>query len=518
MLCTKVAQSDKHMWNCPRLHEAHVTDEGAINIVRLEQALSRTDVKHCQVDVTTLAANETLTAHTWHPNGSLLVGSSIGKLFIVRKAAVELSKSHEMDAVSLSMFMLQPVLQDELSRWTAGAITGLHISGDKLSIVFECPDGKGGILLWISTNAFSPDDHQTGCTTTGQLPAQQSLKAVNLPMSRVIFSVLSPNRSRVAIVDDKAKILVLHTDIHPETAALTVACTAHSGCVIGIEPIQGMPATAGMLFATLDVTGVLRAFILESQARTNDGDITTKLTMLQVGIIQTGCAALAAHPVLPLLAIATETGQIYLIGAMEFTGFKGQGEDAERFGSECVQFSAHALHTGCKKVLVWSPDGAVLACLESSGQEIILLRRKPSPLQKDKHILAPQSRISTSYASLICWHQPTHGSPLLVVHHVQGHLSIIELPREAAAGSSVPIALQTVLRTTYRLMAPLADMRVLQAQSSDSHVCIIGAGVDYSIRKFRLSSERTRAKKSSSHTSPVATIEAENTQACCTCT
>eukprot|EP00892_Ulva_mutabilis_P005362 jgi/Ulvmu1/3198/UM015_0239.1 len=484
-------------------------DEGSINIIRLEPVLECTDVKHCHIDVTGLAASEALTAHTWH-NGSLLVGSKAGKLFIVKEAAVDLAQSHKMDPVSSSMFLMQPILEEELSKWTAGAIVGLHVISDKLAIVFECPDGQGGILLWASMTAIRLIHRQGGLCATGSSALQQSSKAVNLPMSRIVFSASSPNQSQIAVIDDTAQILVMQTDTDPDSGSHIVASTSHCGEVIGIEPVQGTPAAAGVLFFTLDITGRLCAFLMEPKARTSMGDITAKLTMLQIGMIGSQCAALAAHPVFPLLAVATTAGDVHLIGALEFTRCGRQGEAAEGSISTCVQFSAHALDPGCK-VLAWSPDGAVLACLASSKHKVILLRRKSSPLHKQHHILTPHSSVSMSHTSLLRWHQSESSMPVLIGHQAQGHLVIMDLPRETGE-SSAPIALATVTRAAYRLTVPLTDMHVLQTQCTDTHICIIGACLDHSIRKFRMSTERVNAKQASMHVLPVATIEAEMLQ------
>lgn len=485
------------------------TDQGAINIFRLEPVLGRFDVRKCQVDMTALPASATLTTHTWYPDGSLLVGSSAGQLYIVRKAAVGLANSHNMDAVGPKMLQLQPILEDELSRWRAGAITSLHVSGSKLSIVFKCPDRKGGVLLLANRSALQMDDYETSSFNSDQLSITPSFKAGQLPISNVVFSAHSPDHSQMALVDNQANILVLHTDADPEAGSFTLASTSHCGHVIGIEPVQGTPAAAGMLFVTLDVTGVLRSFLLEPQARTDRGDITTKLTMLQAGWIGTKCAALAAHPVQPLLAVATQDGQLHLVGAVELTGYKGQDEAVKAAVQSCVQFSAYALDKGCSKMLAWSPDGAVLACLEVMSQQIVLFRRKASPLHKGKHILVPHSRISVPCTNLMCWHQPKNGTSVLIIHQAQGHLSIIDLPRETLIAQSSPLALQTVLHAAYRLTAPLADMRVLHNQSSDSQVCIIGACMDCSIRQFRVQLDRNRTQKPTSNITPVATIDAE---------
>lgn len=487
-------------------------DEGAINVIRMEPVLGRIDVKSCQVDVTALSGSDRFTAHTWHPDGSLIVGTRCGKLFIVPQAAVPLARSHEMDAANCNMFRLQPVLEAELSRWTAGAIVSLHVVGEDISIIFECPDGKGGLLLWAALSSFTAESYVSGCTAH---PASHpSLRAVQLPPGTTISSAKSLNHLQIAVMHDVSKILLLRMKSEADVGSFELASTSHSGHVIGVETIQGTPAAAGILFVTLDVMGQLRAFVMEPRARLEAGDVATKLTLLQSGSIGARGAAIASHPILPLMALATVTGGLYLIGIPEFTGCMAQSEVHESMGSGCVQFCARVMEHEGRKELKWSPDGAILACLDMEREEIILLKRKASPLQKDKHVLVPLNRITLPQADRICWHQPGTCTPILVVHQAKGHILLLDLPREAVGANAAALTLQSVLRSSYRLTEPLADMHVLHPNSSEGHVSIIGATMDCSIRKYRLSLERSRntAKKASSHVVPLASIEAEALQ------
>lgn len=474
--------------------------------------VDRVDVKRTQVDVAALAASDRFSAHTWHPNGSLLIGTTSGKLFTVPNAAVPLDRSHEMDAVMPSMFQLQPCLEEELARWTAGAIVSLHVVGENLVILFECPDRGGGLLILAAVNVVMLNDCQA--TLIDRLGEQQPLKAVELPLGRIIFSATSPNLSQMAVMDDTSQVLVLHTSGFTDRASFMLASTSHSGRVIGIETVQGTPAAAGILFMTLDAIGMLRAFIMEPGARMDDGDVTAKLTLLRSGSLGAPGAAIASHPILPLVAVVTVSGQLHLIGTTGFAGCMAQDENLTSLAVDSVHFFARVMQYGDRKELTWSPDGAVLACLDVSNEEIILLKRKASQFQKDKHILVPLNRISIPCVDHMCWHQPGARMPIIVVHQAHGHLLILDIPRETGGWHLEALELQAVLRSSYRLTTPLVDMQVIHPHSSEGHLSIIAACMDCSIRKFRITLERSRttAKKASTVVLPLAGVEAEDLQ------
>lgn len=479
--------------------------------MRLELVGDSIDVKICQIDVTPLPASDRITSHTWHPDGTLLVGSSGGNLFVTRKAAVPLSMSHEMDAASADVLRLSPAVTAELSRFTAGAIVSLHIAANTVAVLFECPDTQGGLLLWIPYDSLMNDSQQIDGTGSAVFADQIPLKAVQLPLGRIIFSATSPDRSQIAVLDDASKILILSGQTHAEIGSFTLASASHCGGVVGIDTVQGTPSADGNLFMTLDSKGFLRCFVLEHGVRMANENISIKLSLQQSGSVGAAGAALASHPIFPLVAVATAAGHIHLIGAAEFAGCGVENDGHHNNERTCAQFSACVMPKGAKKQLQWSPDGAMLACLDTVTGTLVLLKRKPSPLQKEKHIFVQLNRTVLPNANHICWHQHATCMPVLIVHIAQGQLLVLETPRE---NSGVDLAASA---SQFRLQHPLAAMLVLSPQSTESHATIVGACLDSRIRCYRVPLGRGRrpTKKGTSVVLPMASVEGEGQEVGC---
>ena len=117
-------------------------------LLKLEAVLGRVFVKRAEVDVSAIPDGERITCRAWTPSGSLLLGTSGGRLFVARSAAPP-------GGPTPTSWGFEPPIaaaryaEAVLSTWHAGAVVGLHLTTAALLVVLEGSDVQGGLVLWL---------------------------------------------------------------------------------------------------------------------------------------------------------------------------------------------------------------------------------------------------------------------------------------------------------------------------------------------------------------------------------
>lgn len=479
-------------------------DDSCARIVHTDSFCDQVDCKERTVDVCALDASNAITALTWTSAGDLILGSAHGLLFLVHRAAPA-SDDRPDPGSRLQSLQAVPLLLSELSKWNAGAIVALHASINQLTLVMECPDGKGGLVF-----SFSIDTAQLHSTQT------HSMCHVELPTSRALAAHVSPDNQYLAIVDDMARVVVMLAALQSgSNGTARVASFGLSGPVLSVAAVKGTHMSGGVLFLALQDSGALHLYMMEEAVRVSNDMIAPRVTLLRSAHLGQPGTAMDAHPSVPIVAVATAAGVVQLIDAEEFQSAPKPDVHNTATQPSFVQFSAYCLLPGPDKVLKWSPDGASLVALDCVSGDISFLRKRSHPHHAAQHTLSVLGHYSVPNANLICWHQPKDCTPMLIVHQSKGHFLVLDVPQDACTAENEFFLPGSLQRSKLRLSTPLVDMRVVQQHSSSSQISVLGVTWDCSIRRFRVSTEQVRAassKKGASTFAAAAPVDAEAVQ------
>jgi hypothetical protein len=466
------------------------------------------DCKQRPVDLSALDASNAITSHTWTSSGDLIIGSAHGLLFLVHGAASASDDRHD-PASQLHSLQAVPLFLSELSKWNAGAVVAVHASTTQLTLVMECPDGTAGLVLLFAAdtaNLYSTEAH--------------SVRHVEVPASRALAGPLSPDGQQLAIVDDTSRVVLVPTALDGEhhTARVASFGLAGLGSILSIARVNGTHGSGVALFLALQDSGMLHMYMMEDSVRVSNDMIAPRVTLLRSARLGQPGAAMDAHPSLPIVAVATTSGVVQLVHAEEFQSSTMPDAGNTAALSSIVQFTAYCLNPGTDKALKWSPDGASLAAIDCVSGIISFLCKKSHPHRTGHHTLSVLGSYRVTGANMICWHQPESCTEYLIVHQSNGHLMVLDVPQAAAAAKDGFFAPGSLQHSRLRLATPLVDMHSLQQLSSSSQILVLGVTWDCSIRRFRISTEPSRAassKKAASTFAAAAPVDAETLQVLC---
>jgi hypothetical protein len=363
-----------------------------------------------------------------------------------------------------------------------------------LLLVFECPDNKGGLALWLQEDPPHVATH------------------VSLPTARVTCAALSPSRQLLAVQDAKARTAVITTAGTSEDF-LEVMSERHPGALLGIGAIQGAPSEAGVLLVSLDASGRLCAWSLQPNARISDNELAPAATLLDACALGEPAAGMTVHPFVPLVAVVTTSGVIQLVDA---AALAGRGTPA----SPLLHYSARALVPGAKKLLEWSADGKLLAAADRAAGTVTFMQRRPHACRNHIAQLVLFGSVTIPHVDAIHWTLDSSGRTVaqLVVHLAHGHFVILNGPTSPAAPPARLFSFDALVAAQYRLVAPMADFRVVSHASSAAEVRVVGVALDRSVRSFVLpyggSAAGKRGVPVSSGLVPLAMPDAEAAQVC----
>lgn len=161
-------------------------------LLKLEEVLSVVQPKRAHVGLSAMTEGDVVCCHAWTPSGHLLLGTAGGKLLLAHGAAPPGGPT------ATTWGQRPPIiaelhLADELRAWSAGGILGLYLTGAHLIVVFECPDGTGGLVVWLSPDSPTLAAH------------------VDLPNARTAVTACSPARQQLLVADANARCILLTT-------------------------------------------------------------------------------------------------------------------------------------------------------------------------------------------------------------------------------------------------------------------------------------------------------------------
>lgn len=466
------------------------------------------------MDLLAMDASNSITAHVWTLSGDLIFGSAHGLLFLVHKAALASGDSQEPGSQLQSLHAV-PLLLSELSKWNAGSIVAVHATINQLSLVMECPDGKGGLLF-----SFSVEVAGLHCTDTCPMCH------VELPTSRALAARVSPDSRHLAIVDDMARVVIVPSALQSgSNGTARIASFGLSGPVLSVIAVKGTHVSGNVLAMALQDTGALHMYMLEEAVRVSDEQISPRVTLLRSASLGQPGAAMDAHPSVPIVAVATAAGVVQLMDAEGFQSTPTPGVLNSAAQPSFVQFSAFCLPAGPDKVLKWSPDGASLVAIDCVSGAISFLRKRTHPSHAAQHTLDVLGHYSVPNVSLVCWHQFGDATPFFIVHQSNGHFLVLDVPQDSCGTEDDFFPPGSLQRSKLRLSTPLVDMCVLRKHSTSAQMSVLGVTWDCSIRRFQVSTEQVRAansKKGASNFAPAAPVDAEVVQVwlhldCATC-
>lgn len=472
--------------------------------MHIEEFSGQIDCKQRSVDLGALDASNAITAHSWTSSGDLVIGSAHGLLFLVQQAAAA-SEDQQYPGFLLQHLQAAPLLLSELSKWNAGAVIAVHISINQLTLVMECPDGKGGLVLSFATSAEKLASIQN-C----------AMRHVEIPTSRAIAATVSPNGDHLAILDSFTRVVLVPVALPESNSTARVVSFGLSGLgpVLSVAQFRGINNCGGALLVALQETGALHLYSVEDAVQTQGGSVTPGVTLLRSASLGQPGANLDTHPSIPIVAVATTGGVVQMIHAEALKS--GSAPDSHPdAATSIVSFSAYCLPSGIDKILRWSPDGACLVSLDMENGTVSFLRSQCQQHSTESCTVTLLGHYSIPNANLISWHHAEDSLPLLLVHQSKGHLLVIDVPQDASSSHDKFFAPGSLQRSKLRLSAPLVDMRVWRQRSSASQMSVLGVTWDRSIRRFRVSTEQFRApsaKKTSSTIASAAPVESETVQ------
>ena len=296
---------------------------------------------------------------------------------------------------------------------------------------------------------------------------------MELPVSRVVSSSLSPDRTRLLVSDVRGRTVMITTRGDDEDY-LEVTADGHGSRVLAVTALAGMPPGAASA-ASLDEAGSLLAWTAQL-AGADTGARVTLAQAVRFGDGERG-AALAGHPSLPLVAVATASGVLQLLDMAAAAGPGAEHVPADDF----VHFSARVLVPGPRKLLRWSPDGSLLAAADHVTGVVTFLSRTPHILRGGWSRLELLGSYAVPSVSLMQWHVGRQRR--LLVHRAEGQLLVLEVPADAARDGTY--AAGSLLLSHLRFPAPLSDMLVLpDLVAGCDHASLVGVSVDRSLRRY----------------------------------
>jgi hypothetical protein len=431
----------------------------------------------------------------WTPTGHLLLGTLNGRLLIVRHAAPPSGPTPtSWGATAASALPATLLYEAELERWNAGAVLHICFTPRHLLLVFECPDNKGGLALWLQEEAPYISTH------------------VSLPTARVTAAALSPSRQLLAVQDANARTAIV-TTAGSSQDYLEVVAEGHPGPLLGIGVVQGAPPEAGALVVSLDISGRVCAWSLQPNARISDNELAPAATLLDACTLGESAAGMAVHPLAPLTAIATTGGTVQLIDASALAG-------RSTSSSVLVQYSARALVPGTKKLLEWSPDGKLLAAADRAAATVTFMHRRPHTCRSHIAQLALFGSVTVPHIDTIRWTLDSSGrtAAQLVLHLAHGQFVILNAPTSPAAPPAKLYSFDALVTAQFCLVAPMVDFRVIPQASGTADVTVVGVALDRSLRRFILplggNTAGRRGTPANLGLVPLAMPDAEAAQAC----
>lgn len=440
-----------------------------MHVLRLEELPGRTVLRQALVSLAALSQSDALRCHCWTPAGSLLLGSAEGRLYIVRGAAQASPAVQQQRRLAA-----EPLFDEELSHWRSGAVVHIALTQRHLMLVYECPDGAGGLVLWLQEN----DPHVAA--------------HVSLPTARITAAALSPARTHLVVRDEQARVAVI-TTAGTGDDFLEVVADGHGAAVVATSALAGAPPAVGPLGATLGASGRLCVWRLQSSARTASDEIVPRVTLLNACDLGVAAAAMSAHPQSPVLAVVTETGALQIIDGLALaTANAVENETA----APVVHCGATALPPGPRKRLAWSRDGTLLAAADCDTGRIALLRRRGHKVQAERWQLELLGYVTAPLVDALRWSLDISGRspPRLVLHLASGFLLVLQAPTAGAPAPGREFDESALMPMPWRLGARLADFRVMTDAAADG-ITVMGVARDRSIRCYKLSCASAASKR-----------------------
>jgi hypothetical protein len=319
-----------------------------------------------------------------------------------------------------------------------------------LLAVLECPDGKGGLVLWLQ--------EQEPCVAAH----------AELPVNGCSDAVLSPDRSRLLVLDNAGRAVTITTAIG-EPASLQIATQAPRGRIVSAGLVNGARPALGLLYTTLEQRGVVRLWGIQRACPERDVAKVTFLTALCLG--QPG-AAMDQHPRLPLAAVATVAGVVQLL---DIETACLTSDAASQTG--CVLFSAVALPAGKHQHMQWSPDGKLLAVLNRSHNRITWLELSPSSLHAQYRSLRIVGKTDIKKARMQTW-LTICKQHFLAVSCEHGEITILQLHKSSNSHGASDIC-----TTASSVLLPASANAVcpVPALHTDTEASLLLAGQDGSL-------------------------------------
>ena len=216
-------------------------------MLKLEKVLDTVHVKKAIVDISALSESDRIKCHSFTPSGNLLFGTAEGHVYITRGAVPPGGPTPPTWGNEPPLFS-DPYACEILSQWEAGAVFGIHLTATHLILVFECPDSEGGLVLWLQGSEPKLCAH------------------VELPVRRCVASCLSPDVDRLLVCDEDGRTVVTTTHGTVDDY-LEVASEAHTGRVVGIVHVHGVPSHAGVVVASLEEKGKLHVWTAQENVQ-----------------------------------------------------------------------------------------------------------------------------------------------------------------------------------------------------------------------------------------------------------
>lgn len=368
---------------------------------------------------------------------------------------------------------LEPIFADELARWSAGAIVTVALTNRHAVLIFECPDGSGGLALWLQEDEPNLVAH------------------VDLPTAQVIRTAQSPDRSRLAVVDAQGRTVVV-TTTGTASDHLQILSLAHSQRILAIGLVHGLPASAGCIVCSMDAAGCCCISTVQSSFRVSDSELATKVTLLHACSTGESTAAFCVHPVLPVVALATVSGVLQLL---DVGALVSATPEKAVLSEHVLCLTTKTLSRGVDKVLEWSPDGKMLAAADCTTGTVTFFQQKQHMCKADWISLSLLGSIAATHVTAIRWyHDVSKGTPpRLVIHLAQGHIVVLRAPRQPAGTGDGMYPEGALPGARYRLSAPALDLCVLPKNSTATAVAVLALGMDKCLRTYMLPAEVTGA-------------------------